>query len=248
MRLGIMQPYFFPYAGYFDLILKSDEWVVFDVVKFTPKTWMSRNLILEPNKGAQYISVSIDKKTTGVLSETRLSDFSRDAEKIRRQLGIYRKHAPHYGAVVAVVERAFARFEGDLLRDLCVICLQETCAYLDIPFHPRICSELGLDFSRVAQPGDWALEISTQLGADAYVNPPGGVGIFDPAAWDARGVTLSFTEMPNLVYPVGGPFSFRENASVLDCMMWMAPKAIRAHLATRRLNPHPDANSTETPR
>ena len=239
MKYGIMQPYFFPYAGYFDLILKTDEWIVFDVVKFTPKTWMSRNVILEPNKGAQYISVPVVKKTAGSLTETLVSDFDFAAEKILRQLRVYERRAPHYEAVVALVEGAFSRFDGGLLRDLNVICLEACCRHLGIDFAPRNCSALDLDFSAVDHAGAWALEISDQLGAASYLNPPGGVDIFRPDDWRARGIGLEFTVMPGLTYPTMDGLPFHPNASMLDCMMWLSPEAIRGHLAALPTKPHP---------
>lgn len=51
MRLGIMQPYFFPYPGHFALIAHVDQWLVFDITQYTPKTWMNRNRILHPRGG-----------------------------------------------------------------------------------------------------------------------------------------------------------------------------------------------------
>ena len=238
MRLGIMQPYFFPYAGYFDLILKCDRWVVFDVVKFTRKTWMSRNVILEPNNGHQYVSVAVVRSTTGSLAETQVSEFDFAATKVLRQLKIYEGRAPHYDAVRELVERAFARCRGQdlvLLRDLNVICLEETCRHLGIPFSPEICSTMGLDFSAVDHAGAWALEIADQMGADSYLNPPGGVGIFRPEDWRARGIELEFTGMPELAYDTGN-LEFRPNASILDCMMWLTAEEIRGHLASRPIH------------
>ena len=238
MRLGIMQPYFFPYAGYFDLIIKSDRWVVFDVVKFTRKTWMSRNVILEPNKGHQYVSVAVVRSTADSLTETQVAEFEFAATKVLRQLKVYEGRAPHYDAVRGLVERAFSRFREQgslLLRDLNVVCLDETCRHLGIPFTPENCSSLDLDFSAVDHAGAWALEIADQLGADSYLNPPGGVGLFRAEDWRARGIELEFTGMPQLTYDTGN-LEFRPNASILDCMMWLTADEIRGHLASRPIH------------
>lgn len=245
MRLGIMQPYFFPYAGYFDLVLKSDLWIVFDVVKYRPKTWMNRNRILDQNSGWQYISVPVNRKSGALISEITLAEFDHASRKIVKQLETYRGHAPFFEAVSALVQGAFARFgKSGLLRDLNVLCLEETCQYLGIPFDHLNCSELGVDFSGVDHAGAWAREISKQLKATAYLNPPGGVEIFRPAEWTTLGITLEFTGMPDLTYPVGKPFEFLPNASILDVMMWCSPDDIRAHLA--RLPTHPPPTSGES--
>ena len=69
MRLAIMQPYFFPYIGYFQLINAVDKWVVFDEVQYIRHGWVNRNMILSPNieKQWQYIIVSLQKHNQGEL-------------------------------------------------------------------------------------------------------------------------------------------------------------------------------------
>ena len=61
MKLAIMQPYFFPYIGYFQLMNYVDEWVVFDDIQFIDKGWINRNRILhpDPNKSFQYITIPL---------------------------------------------------------------------------------------------------------------------------------------------------------------------------------------------
>jgi len=61
MKLGIMQPYFFPYLGHFDLIYKTDRWIVFDTPQYIRQGWVNRNRILGPNSGWQYITVPTRK-------------------------------------------------------------------------------------------------------------------------------------------------------------------------------------------
>lgn len=72
MRLGIMQPYFFPYLGHFSLIAAVDEWIVFDVSQYTPRTWMNRNRVLNPAGGCKWVTIplsngSIHKRTHEIL-------------------------------------------------------------------------------------------------------------------------------------------------------------------------------------
>ena len=61
MVLGIMQPYFFPYLGYFDLINRCDKWIVFDTPQYIRHGWINRNRILHPQQGWQYIIVPVKK-------------------------------------------------------------------------------------------------------------------------------------------------------------------------------------------
>lgn len=239
--LGIMQPYFFPYLGYFDVIRKTDGWIVFDVVDYRRKSWMNRNRILEANKGEQYITVPVDRGSPQRLDEVRTVDVARARDKIVRQIGVYRNVAPHHDAVASLVEQAFddVGTEDVLLRDLNVAGLSRVCDRLGITFDHRNASELGLDWSRVEHAGQWALEICDQLNATHYVNPSGGKAIFRAAEWEARGIDLAFTRLPQLAYTVDAPFTFVPHLSVLDCLMWLEPNEIVEHLDSLTLDHEP---------
>ena len=66
MRIGIMQPYFFPYLGHFALIANVDAWIVFDVTQYTPKTWINRNRVLHPTSGANWVSVALKNSSISI--------------------------------------------------------------------------------------------------------------------------------------------------------------------------------------
>ena len=239
MRLGIMQPYFFPYPGYFDLILKSDRWVVFDIVKFQKKSWMSRNRILDVNKGETYIGVPVRKGEPDLILNAEVIDPRLAAEKMRRQLGAYRSHAPNFAEVEAMVGSIFETFldGAPTINRLNVLGLEAVCAKLGISFDWELASNLDLDFSSVNHAGQWALEICDQLGANAYINPPGGRDIFRAEEWDARGIEISFTRPPQLTYSVMGKFSFLPDLSILDALMWLPGGAIKEHLLALPADP-----------
>ena len=64
MRLGLNQPYFFPYIGHFSLIQHVDRYIIDDVVQFTDKSWMTRNRILNAQNGWQYILVPVKRHSS----------------------------------------------------------------------------------------------------------------------------------------------------------------------------------------
>jgi len=231
MILGAMQPYFFPYLGYFDLINRSDRWVVFDVVKYAPRSWMNRNRILHPTTGWQYVGVPVDRRTEGNrLDAVRVIDGQAARRKMLGQIEHYRRgRAPHYEAVRGLIEDSFRGFDQGLLRDLNVAGLAATCAYLGIRFDPVILSQSDIVLPPIDHAGQWALEISTALGADHYVNPPNGRGLFDAAAFAARGIRLSFTDVADFRYACGR-YDFVERLSILDVLMWNTPQAVRGYL------------------
>lgn len=230
MRLGAMQPYFFPYLGYYDLINRTDRWVVFDVVKYKPKTWMNRNRILHPTGGWQYITVPVDKHgENGLIQNVRLIDPDAARRRILGQIEHYRKAwAPYYSAVRELTDACFAGSTGKLT-DLNVRALRLVCEYLNIRFDAVILSESGIELPEINHPGDWALEISSALGATGYVNPPNGRELFDPDKFARRGIGLSFTEVMDFRYPCG-PYTFVERLSILDVLMWNSPASIKNYL------------------
>ena len=88
MRLGIMQPYFFPYPGHFALIASVDRWIVFDVTQYTPKTWMNRNRVLHPASGAMYVTVPLANASKAIwvhLKVVTLTSVARSSVITLRQ-------------------------------------------------------------------------------------------------------------------------------------------------------------------
>ena len=226
MKLGIMQPYFFPYIGYFDLIFHTDKWVIFDVVQYHTKSWMNRNRILHPVNGWQYINVPVKR----VPRDTSICDiriFNKDAAlaRILGQLMHYRKHAPYYHEVINLIERTFNSVNSDRLAELNTASLIETCKYLDIKFNWSICSKMDLDLKDVKHAGQWALCISAQIGADEYINPIGGQEIFYETEWEKEGILLKFMN-PNLFRYNCSPYEFIPSLSIIDVLMWSQPEEI----------------------
>jgi len=165
MTLGIMQPYFAPYLGYFDLIRRCDEWVVFDTAQYIRHGWVNRNRILHPTSAWQYLIVPLQKhaRETAIM-DIKIVEGEQWRDRIRGQLQHYRGKAPYYHEVAKLIETVL-RASVVSLSQLNILCLQHCCSRLGIPFRFRIFSEMRLDLPAISDPGHWALEISTALGA-----------------------------------------------------------------------------------
>ena len=225
-NLGIMQPYFFPYLGHFSLIAAVDEWIVFDVTQYTPKSWMNRNRVLHPSSGWQYVTVPLLNSSISIkTAEARVLGLAEAKAKILGKLSHYKKRAPYHKAVTSIVEEVFDATTDDSLVHLNVCGLAAVCRYLGIPFSYRICSDLNLSFPEVMRPGDWALEICSLLGAKSYLNPASGREIFDLHEFARRGVALKFARPEEFVYATGS-YGFEPYLSILDVLMWNAPDVV----------------------
>ena len=235
MRVGIMQPYFFPYLGHFALIANCDRWVVFDITQYTPKTWMNRNRVLHPSGGPTYATVPLANSSQSILTrEARILDPGKAHQSIRGVLSHYRRPAPYFTEVLALLDRTFDELDGDSLVALNAAGLRAVCGYLGLRFDYAICSEMDLELPPPSGPGGWAPAIAAAMGADAYLNPVSGRDLFDPADFSARSIELGFLEMPLFTYDTG-PYAFQPHLSVLDVLMWNSPDAVRDALATARI-------------
>ena len=230
MKLGIMQPYFFPYVGYFDCIYKTDRWIVFDVVQYTPKSWMTRNRILHPSSGWQYIKVPVKKhKRFAKIKDIKVKAPEEAKERIAGQLQHYKKKAPYFRQVLGLVEDAFSRRLSDSLVDINIAAMAAVCERIEIPFEYEVLSKMGIELPEIEHPGQWALEISHALRADTYINPPGGRELFRSEEFKRRDINLEFAKLVSFEYSCPG-YAFIPHLSILDVLMWNAPESVTAYL------------------
>jgi hypothetical protein len=236
-RLGIMQPYFFPYLGYFSLISATDRWIVFDPVQYIRKGWMNRNRVLKQGGGVKYVGVTVAPHSRDTLiKDMRLAAGNDHCDQLVRHLDHYRNaRAPFYVEVVSLIRECFASGEDRLVPFL-VRCLSVTCEHIGIPFQHEVYSEMGLGHEVAHAPGEWALNISKELKVATYINPPGGKAIFDAKAFHKAGVDLFYHEQELPAYDQRSG-SFEPGLSILDVMMFNEPSAIREMLTRYRLEP-----------
>lgn len=228
-RVGIMQPYFFPYFEQFRLIAACDLWVAFDTAQFTRKSWMSRNRILNREKGTAYISVPVQH--TGLdtaIRDARLDDAQDWRGKLMNKLRVYQAEAPHYAAVRALVGDATAG-RHETLAALNTALLRSVCGHLGIATPIEVASALPLDLPAACEPGEWALHIARQLGATEYRNAAGGRALFDAARYAEHGIALSFHEPCPRRYATSR-FAFVPDLSIVDWLMWNDLDTLRAWL------------------
>lgn len=229
MKLGIMQPYFFPYLGYFDLINYSDLWIVFDTVQYIRHGWVNRNRILHPEQGWQYIVVPLKKHSRDtVIRDIEIADGPMWHQRILGQNQHYKKKAPYFRETYRFVEECLAIEERSISR-LNVAILEKVCLHLGIPFEYEYFSEMQLELDSVVEPGDWALRISEKIGAEEYVNPPGASAIFDSSKFEASGIKLTIRKLPSLEYACSG-YEFVPGLSIIDVLMWNPPDKVKEYL------------------
>jgi hypothetical protein len=234
VKLGIMQPKFFPWLGYFDLVNMVDEWIVFDTPQYERHRWMNRNRVLHPNTGWQYITVPLRKHPRDIpTNQVEIAMETDWRERILRQLQHYKKKAPYYKQVVGFLEECFSEVSPNL-SETNVITFRKTCQRLGIATPIRVFSQMNLVLEGVIEgPGDWALEISRAVGASEYINPIGGAALFDRKRFEEHGIKLTIQSFTSMIYDCS-PYQFEPALSIIDVMMWNPPAKIKHYLDTFR--------------
>lgn len=229
MKVGIMQPYFFPYIGYFQLINYVDKWIFFDDVQYIRRGWMNRNRILHPKEGWQYIVVPLKKhRRCDLIKDIQINSNQNWKEKLLGQLSHYKKKAPYYNETINIIKRAID-LDTENITELNAHIIKTICEYLDINFKYEISSKCKFDYSKVNEPGDWALSISEQIGANEYVNPPGGIDLFNEEKFNYSNIRLRFLKKSNIEYFQKRKY-FEDGLSIIDVMMFNSKEKIKEML------------------
>ena len=222
MKLGIMQPYFLPYIGYWQLIQAVDTFVLFDDVQYIRHGWVNRNRILKHGGGWQYIMIPLRKHPVNeLIRNIQIHDASNWKLDILRQLEHYkygRYCARHYQETIDFLHPLFEGIHSERLAPINTTIIREICRYLEIKTEIIVSSEKGFNYEDVQDAGEWALRISEQMGASEYVNPIGGRELFDRQKFESSHIKLSFLKSADIQY-VNGPV-FEPWLSIVDVLMF----------------------------
>lgn len=221
MKLGIMQPYFMPYIGYFALVKYCDKWIIFDDIQYIERGWVNRNRIIHPNKCEDvYISIPLEKHSRSIfIKDVKINKNTDYINKILGQVkAAYKKRAPYFKEVYELLEEIL-NYNTEYLSELNVYSMKKVCEYLNIDFKYEIFSQMNLEIDTVNDPGEWALNISKSLKASEYINPTGGTELFDKEKFNKNNIKLKFLK-PNLKEYNQRKSSFIEGLSIIDVMMF----------------------------
>ncbi|MES2559949.1 MAG: WbqC family protein [Bacteroidota bacterium] len=217
MRVAIMQPYFLPYIGYFQLIHAVDLFVVYDNIEYTKKGWINRNRILTGG-GDEFITLPLQKDSDYLNVDERFiaDSFDREKLKLLRKVRASYDKAPYYPETLELFESTLNTPHRNLFAFI-LNSIQLLTSHLDIQTPIIQSSTLDIDHSLKSE--QKVLAICGLLQATTYINPIGGVKLYDKVHFSKHQVTLNFLQSNPITYPQYQN-EFIPWLSILDVLMF----------------------------
>ncbi len=227
MKLAIMQPYFFPYAGYFSLVAAVDRFVFYDDVQYIKNGWINRNRILIGG-APKYITVPLrHASASSHIDEVAIADGAGWKRKMIESLRHSYGGARYFGQIDDLV-RGVVMAQFDRISDMAKASVCAVARYLELPAD---FVQTSTDYGNSNLQGvERVIDICRRESADAYVNLPGGRALYDEAQFAEEGIALRFVEPAALPYPQFSE-SFQPFLSIIDVLMHNPPDRVRSMLA-----------------
>jgi len=227
LKAAIMQPYLFPYIGYFQLLNAVDIFVIYNDVNYIKRGWINRNRILVNGKPFLFTMPLKKASQNRLISQTEISDsFTSWRIKFMEQLRHAYHRAPFYSDCICLVKEVLCQDEYRLDRFL-GLQIEIVAEYLGIGTQIVYSSEVGKGGALKGQ--DRIIDICRKTGAQVYINPLGGKELYDQSDFFENGLDLLFLECQTVEYrQLNHPFV--SNLSIIDVLMFNSVERVREFL------------------
>lgn len=235
MKVGIMQPYFFPYLGYFQLINSVDKFVFYDDVNFIKQGWINRNQIKVNNQKSMF-TVPVKKASSfELINETELHPqlYAKWRRKFGKTLEQAYGKTPRFDKVYPLINDILER-DFEKVSDLAAESVRSISAYLGMDKEFYISSR-SFSTNQDLDRADRIIDITKRLGAEEYVNSPGGRSLYCKKYFQSNGITLHFIEPSLPEYTQTGK-EFISGLSIIDILMNKSIPEINVMLKSSKLS------------
>lgn len=215
MKIAVMQPYFLPYIGYFQLMSAVDRFVLFDNVQYVRQGWINRNRILQHNQpGVITLPLAKDSRFLAI-NDRHLSDNFIRENLLNQFIDAYR-NAPYFHSIFPVVEEIINCSHENLSAYIChsLMILRQM---LSLECEIMLSSDVAIDHKLRAQ--DKILSICSTLGAHTYINLPSGRELYDSESFQRQDINLQFIQPEYVCYRQFGA-EFVPWLSIIDVLMF----------------------------
>ncbi|SHF03236.1 WbqC-like protein family protein [Psychroflexus salarius] len=232
MKLSIMQPYIFPYIGYFHLIEATDKIVFYDDVNYIKRGWINRNRILL-NKSDFLFTIPVEKASQNkLINEIRpliTYDFT---DKFFAQIETAYKKAPYYKSVVEILKAVFS-VQHDNIADLAIKSITSVYQYLDMDIKWTK-SSISSPETKGMEKADRLIQINKNLGYYNYVNAIGGQELYSKEYFNSKGIKLNFVKSQKVEYKQFDN-DFVPWLSIIDVLMFNDKKAMKEQFTAHNI-------------
>jgi len=232
MKIAIMQPYLFPYLGYFRLINKVDRFIILDDVHYITRGWINRNRLLVNGKEYLFTLPLAAASQNKLINETLIAEeYITWKKKFLFTLAHAYRKAPYYDLVMPLTQHILACSNRNLSSFL-NNSLREICAYLHID--TEFVDTTAIYDKNGLRGEERLIDICKQNNADVYINVPGGRELYSEKRFLEENIALEFLDTSIMPYEQGQR-DFVPNLSIIDVMMWCGKDYIQAMLQGRTL-------------
>jgi hypothetical protein len=225
MKLGIMQPYFMPYIGYFQLIASVNKFVIYDNIKYTKKGWINRNRMLQ-NGSDKIFSIPVAKSSNqfDIIDKEISADFNK--QKLLSQLkGCYSK-APYFKDIWPTIE-GIILFQNSNLFQYIENSILSLCKHLEIDSEIIASSSIPANHNLSSQ--DRVLSICKAMNATTYINPVGGMELYSAQEFALHQISLKFIMAEEIEYAQFNN-THVSSLSIIDMLMFNSKSEVKSFL------------------
>jgi len=223
MTLGIMQPYFLPYIGYFQLMKAVDAFVLYDDVTYIKQGWINRNRILLNNNDYLF---TLELKGASSNKNINSVEVGNNRIKLLKTFDNAYRKAPFYEQVKPLLDEVFYSNEVNLAKYIAQT-ISAVNKYLGIDTKMLMSSEL--DKNNLLKGQDKVIEICKILNAQKYINSIGGQDLYSKKEFSDAGIELVFITPQNINYKQYSN-NFIPFLSILDVLMFNSIHSIQEML------------------
>lgn len=217
-----MQPYVFPYIGYFQLIYASDIFVFYDDVNYINRGWINRNKILLNGKEQLFTIPCVEASQNKLIKDINVLN-DKSIAKVLTTISVAYKKAPYFADVFPVIEKTLKFNEDISVAQLAINSVINVCEYLNLQRIFKVSSE-AYD-NRELKKADRLIDICHKEDIGVYINPSGGRAIYAKEYFLAKGVALDFLISEKKDYAQFNN-TFVPWLSVIDVLMFNSKETI----------------------
>jgi hypothetical protein len=227
MKIAVMQPYFLPYIGYFQLINKVERFVFFDDVNFIKKGWINRNNLFG-NSGPVSFSIPLSKVSQNKkINDTALNDFEKWSSEFINQVNHIYSKAPQFTLIQKLLSDILESGPFNSIAHLAENSIRLVCDYLGINVQFDSSSKInyeGIDGEQKI------ISICKSCKADSYINPRNGEHLYNASTFNEQGINIEFHDPKIIPYKQLSGTDFLPGLSILDVLMMNDKDTIQSKL------------------